>query len=95
LILAWKSFLFFFKALARAATAVENNIHVVATGKIGMFCQEKKELYVVMMFCQEKYMFCQETNESYVVRKKYRLPGKNIGCQEMLSGKRTMVLGKI
>jgi len=46
--------LFFFKALARAATAVENNIHVVATGKIGMICQEKKELYVVMMFCQEK-----------------------------------------
>ena len=75
LILAWKSFLFFFKALARAATAVENNIHVVATGKVGMFCQKKKELYVVMMFCQEKYMFCQETNESYVVRKKYRLPG--------------------
>jgi hypothetical protein len=36
--------LFFFKALARAATAVENNIHVVATGKIGMFCQEKKRI---------------------------------------------------
>jgi len=64
LILAWKSFLFFFKALARASTAVENNNVVVATGKIGMICQEKKELYVVMMFCQVQYIFCQETNES-------------------------------